>query len=390
MKILFYAWNIYDENFKELPVKPNGGSIAIKNICEYVGRKCEVYLFVGKKKLHAQKIGNINIVDTSECEDCNDVEIDENERWLRTMTNAFEKSVLETKPDFINLQGNGELTKRCILKCIEKKWLYAFTDHLYIGLQKKVEGYDSLVEWEKEVYSIPNIKVTAVGTKMMENINRDFPETKGNVEVIINGTDIVCEEIKSELSERYKIRGKKVLLCIGTIIKRKNQEQVVRAYNLLPESIKKNLVIFFCGVDKLNGAIQREIERLSLSESLFFLGEVPNSEIKKYYSIADGYILPSVAEGLSLTMLEAITYGIPVMMFDDIEGASDLNNKKVVEFIYGKEDQNVADTIKSWYEKEWDKEYIKEYAKYFMMERAADDYMKYFSMRIRENDMVNR
>ena len=89
MRVLIYAWNIYDESLSELQVKPNGGSIAIKNICEYIGRKCDLYLFLGQQKMPAKKLGNINIVDTTCYPDYINDGLDENECKLRTMCNAF-------------------------------------------------------------------------------------------------------------------------------------------------------------------------------------------------------------------------------------------------------------------------------------------------------------
>ena len=57
-------------------------------------------------------------------------------------------------------------------------WTYTFTDHLYIGLEKKVPGYDLSVEWEKQVLKMPGIKITTVSSDMKKNILRDYPEIK--------------------------------------------------------------------------------------------------------------------------------------------------------------------------------------------------------------------
>lgn len=379
MKILFYAWTIYDERLDEMPIKPNGGSIAIKNICEHVGRKCEVYLFLGRNKMHYKKLGNINIVDTFHFQDYIDRELDQNECRLRTMLNAFEGIVNEIRPDIINFHGGGELTRRCLMKCIQMNWTYTFTDHLYIGLEKKVPGYDLSVEWEKQVLKMPGIKITTVSSDMKKNILRDYPEIKENdVKVILNGTDFVYEKCDCDLKEQYHLEGKKILLCVGSILERKNQIQLVNAFRKLKEEVRRNLAVIFCGNDKMEGALQTEIKKYHLEKSMIYAGVVPNSDIKKYYSIADGYILPSIVEGLSLTMLEAMVFGLPLIMFHDLEGASDLADEQVVQFIYGKTDQDMADAITQWSDKIWNHEYIRKFANYFTMERVAEDYLEYY------------
>lgn len=383
MKILFYAWNIYDEDLPELEVSPNGGSIAIRNIVEYVGRKCEVYLFLGKKKMPAKQLHHINIVNTEKYPDDEDSTLEKNECWLRTMLSAFENTIIELHPDFVNLHGSGELLKRCIIKCRELNVKYAYTNHLYIGLEKIIEGYEKSVELEKDIFSIPNLMVTTVSTTSKVNILRDYPNlNEENIDVILNGTDFKYKLEDSSLIEQYNLQGKKILLCIGTIIKRKNQIQILHAFSKIKKEEREDIAILFCGKDKLDGVLQREIEKYELQNNLIYVGCIPNKEMQKYYSIADGYILISLAEGLSLTMLEAMVFGLPLIMFDDVEGASDLADDKVTVFVHEKEDENVIQAILEWNRREWDKAYIQEYAKYFNLERVADDYIAYYKKRL--------
>lgn len=149
-----------------------------------------------------------------------------------------------------------------------------------------------------------------------------------------------------------------------------------------PFSVQKNLKILFCGKDRMNGKLQKEIVDAGLQDSLIYAGAVSSEEMKKYYSVVDGLIKSSYAEGLSLAALEAIAYGLPVIMFKDFECAEDLNDDKVVCFANERSDACLADVIEAWYEREWDKKYIMEYSQYFTMERVADDYIRYYKKRL--------
>lgn len=386
MKVLFYAWDIYDKDLLELQVLPNGGSIAIRNIIEYVGRKQEVYLFIGKKKLPAQKLHHINIVNTEKYSDCKDRDIDTEERWLRTMQAAFRRVILEIKPDIVNLHGGGALIRRCILVCKEMGVKYAYTNHLYIGKDKEFIIKEREKKWEREIFSIPNLKITTVGTTSRQRILTDYKHIKEtDIDVILNGTDFVYSKESTNLIEKLDIKNKKILLCCGTIIERKNQLQLVHAFKEINERDREDIVILFCGKDRMDGALQREIDKYGLQNNLKYLGVIPNDEMKQYYSIANGYILISLAEGLSLTMLEAMVFGLPLIMFDDIEGATDLNDEKISIFIKGKRNIDIADAIATWKNKIWDKAYIQQYATYFNLDRVADDYIKYYKKRLEEN-----
>ena len=76
--------------------------------------------------------------------------------------------------------------------------------------------------------------------------------------MITNGCQVSGKmiEINSDIREKYKISyEKKIMLCVGNIYPNKNQFQVVRAYSMLPESIKNKLVILFLGNDCTSGEI---------------------------------------------------------------------------------------------------------------------------------------
>ena len=148
MKVLFMAWDIYDDT-NTLPQFfqcCTGGSLVIKNICEYVGRKCESYLFIGKNKVPEMDLGNIHIIGTNMIPEIQD---SSNETYLQTMATAFSDTLEKIKPDIVNIHGIGELAKQCIELCIAKGVPYVYTDHLYIGLNQHISGYERHIEWEK-------------------------------------------------------------------------------------------------------------------------------------------------------------------------------------------------------------------------------------------------
>ena len=218
---------------------------------------------------------------------------------------------------------------------------------------------------------------------MKEKILSDFPQIcSENITVIKNGTDFRAVKVENNLRQKYGLEKKKILLCVGTILERKNQCQIVRAFQLLPNDMKEQLAVLFCGLDRMEGMLQRKIEEAGIQEKLIYVGAVENEEMKEYYSIADGLIMPSRAEGLSIAALETIAYGLPVIMFSDSECAMDLNDEEVVCLAKERSDQELANAMIRWYQKDWDKDYITEYSKYYSMERMAEDYIRYYTERI--------
>lgn len=378
MRILSMAWTIYDSRLPLFSQNYTGGGLMIRNICEYIGRLHESYLFIGRFKVPEIQIGNIHIVGTDIYTDVQDDSCNPEEKHIKTMTKAFEDAVDEIKPDIVNFHGIGRLMQTCIKVCINKKIPYVYTDHLFIG-NANIQGYDKNREWEKEVYNIPDLKVIAVSSGMKTKILQNYPNILSeNITVIKNGTDFIAEWKDSDLIKKYDLENKKVLLCVGTINYRKNQCQIVQAFQLLPNSIQDKIKVIFCGKDSVNGLLQKCIADSGLQDKLIYAGAVSSENMKKYYSIADGLIMPSYAEGLSIAALETIAYGLPVIMFSDSECTDDLFDEKVVCFAKERTDYSLSEAIKDWYEKDWDKEYIIGYSKYFTMERVAEDYIRYY------------
>lgn len=381
MKILSVAWTIYDERLKDFMGNCTGGGLVIRNICEYLGRREESFLMIGKIVLPEIKIGNINIVKTNANPNMKNIK-GSNRKYIEYMTDMFEEAVNEIKPDIINFHGYGEFAISCIKKvCQRRNLLYVVTDHLFISKQDAFGGYEESIRAAQILYNIRNIKIITVSNGMKNKILNDFIQIpKENIQTILNGTDFTPKKIESNYKEKYDIKDKMILLCVGTLLERKNQMQIVSAFLKLPLNIRNNLSVIFCGNDRLQGRLQKSIEERGLEKNLIYVGAVSSEEMKKYYSIANGLIMPSFAEGLSIAALETIAYGLPVIMFKDSECAEDLNDEKVVCFASNRSDEKLAEAIQNWYYTNWDYEYIKNFSKNFTMERMAQDYLEYYKM----------
>lgn len=380
MKVLTVSWSVYDNRVKEFCNNYTGEGILVKNLVEELGKYADSYLFIGKNILSGAKKGNINYVKTDyDFEPDDKIDLGVNEIHLQRMSKAFVYALEKIQPDIVNFHSSGDLTLRCIEICRQRKVHYVFTEHLFIELDQTYGKYERFVEWEKSIHKIPDLKIIAVSTGMKKRILEAFPGfVESNIKVIANGTDF--KRISEDIALKGKYCGKntKVLLCVGSIMIRKNQRQIVEAFQMLPEEIKNSLKIIFCGKDTMKGTLQNDIIEAGLQNNLIYVGAVDSNEMKKYYSIADGLIMPSLAEGLSIAALESISCGLPVIMFSDSECADDLSDNKVVCFAKERTDLGLAKAIEDWYDRNWDRDYIIEYAKFFTLERMANDYIEYY------------
>lgn len=119
-----------------------------------------------------------------------------------------------------------------------------------------------------------------------------------------------------------------------------------------------------------------------MGDQIILAGAVEPEEMPAYYAEADGYIMPSKAEGLSISALEAISFGKPVILFNDSECIEELSDEKVVCVSESRSDLHFAESIRTWNSTVWDAEYIREFAHGFTMEEMAEAYLHYYRNRL--------
>lgn len=109
-----------------------------------------------------------------------------------------------------------------------------------------------------------------------------------------------------------------LILSVGELNKNKNHETIIRA---VAELDNKNIHYFIDGQGKLRKYLLKVIEQLSLQDQVHMLGY--RNDIEQLYRAADLYILPSMREGLNVSLMEAMASSLPVVC-SGIRGNKDL------------------------------------------------------------------
>ena len=199
MKILSVAWSIYDERLEAFRKNCTGGGLAIRNICEYLGRIADSYLLLGQVLVPKMRLGNINIVKSDYNAELKK-DKGKDEAYIQYLTSVFAKTVDEINPDIINFHAYGDFAFACIENvCIPRNLLYVVTDHLFISRDDLVRfnEYEGFIALENILYSIPNIQVIAVSHGMKKKIHKNFPFLQDQqVKAIANGTDFRAEYVE--------------------------------------------------------------------------------------------------------------------------------------------------------------------------------------------------
>lgn len=110
---------------------------------------------------------------------------------------------------------------------------------------------------------------------------------------------------------------KDYIVFVGSIEPRKNILGLLSAYVLLPENVKKNLSIVFCGPEGWkNSAVHDFIDKNKLKEKIVFLHYISDDDLARVYRGAVALVYPSFYEGFGLPPLEAMCCGCPAIVSD--------------------------------------------------------------------------
>jgi len=113
------------------------------------------------------------------------------------------------------------------------------------------------------------------------------------------------------LVEKFGVDGKKILLTVSRLTKRKGHDLVLRAMKNLGKSNDLHYIIVGSGEDRER--LEELIVEYGLSGMVSFAGRVPDEELPDYYRLSDIYVMPNrevlestdSIEGFGISFIEA-------------------------------------------------------------------------------------
>ena len=136
---------------------------------------------------------------------------------------------------------------------------------------------------------------------------RKYVEKMGgkNINLIYNRINLTqfSPNVKPILNE-----SKPIIICVGRLIKEKNQECLIRAI----KDLDVILLIIGNGIEHEN--LVKLTKDLGIEEKVRFETSIPNEKIQEYYTSATLFALPIKYGGFAIPALEAAASGLPVIL----------------------------------------------------------------------------
>ena len=234
-------------------------------------------------------------------------------RWLKTIFTIYK---LGKNKDLIFVNGLGTettianifLKKKIIRKIVgdpvwERAYSKAKISESFDEFQVKNYGFSISLQKKVRSFSIKKSDIVVTPSKHLKNfiLNLGF---KNKIEIINNGVFIPEENTNIFTNDQINIT------IVSRLVSHKNIGKIIKAISDLNSPLI-NLNIIGDGPE-LN-----QLQKISLEsnkkDNIIFHGKLNRDEINHIFLNSDIYIQASNYEGLPHSLLEAMSYGIPVL-----------------------------------------------------------------------------
>ena len=234
-------------------------------------------------------------------------------RWLKTIFTIYK---LGGNKDLIFVNGLGTevtianifLKKKIIRKIVgdpvwERAYSKAKISESFDEFQVKNYGFSISLQKKVRSFSIKKSDIVVTPSKHLKNfiLNLGF---KNKIEIINNGVFIPEENTNIFTNDQINIT------IVSRLVSHKNIKKIIRAISDLNDPL---IYLNIIG----DGPELNQLQKISLEsnnkDNIIFHGKLNRDDINHIFLKSDIYIQASNYEGLPHSLLEAMSYGIPVL-----------------------------------------------------------------------------
>ncbi len=143
-----------------------------------------------------------------------------------------------------------------------------------------------------------------------DELIRLFDVAPEKIEVVHNWIDIT--RFSTESSGHERRRDVVQIVFVGWMHEKKGVQFLIPAIKLLAES-HQNFRLIMCGGGGLFDSLVKISRDLGIERFVDFRGWVKNEEVNRLLNESDIFVLPSLAEGMPNSLLQAMACGLPVV-----------------------------------------------------------------------------
>ena len=164
--------------------------------------------------------------------------------------------------------------------------------------------------------------------EVLETTARRLSLAQNRIALNYSGIDLTSSSYSIEPRERQALRASHglvdadiAIVAAGSLTEQKGHTYLIDAFDIVrKKNAGRSVQLIIFGEGELRGELQQQITRLGLARVAKLPGVAP---VKEIVGIADIFIMPSLWEGMSVMLLEAMAAGTPIIA-TDVSGSREL------------------------------------------------------------------
>jgi glycosyltransferase involved in cell wall biosynthesis len=179
-----------------------------------------------------------------------------------------------------------------------------------------------LLKAEAEKYVAKKISVLPMGI----NTNKFSPEKK-----------------RENLKQKLNVSGR-FILFVGGLVEGKGIRYLVQSMKFVVQKFS-DAKLMAVGEGYMKAELLAMVNEMHLQNNILFKDIIPNDELPEYFASADVFVLPSLTEGYSLVLREALSCETPSLVANIPVFAQDEKLRDIVFFCEQKNSESIAEKI---------------------------------------------
>lgn len=213
--------------------------------------------------------------------------------------------------DIIHFQSIGPASLLRLARILNPKKSLVFTFHCQDYYQKKWGAFGKYyLSLGERIGNRHADRTIAVSKELAEYADQNY---HNSAIYIPSGIKINEIAVASEIKKLWGLEKNSYILAVSRLIRHKGLHYLIKAY----QDIKTNKKLVITGTGSFTDDYIRELHDLAAGNpNIIFTGNQTGLILQELYSNAAIFIQPSEYEGLSLSLLEAMSYRRPCLVSD--------------------------------------------------------------------------
>ena len=211
-----------------------------------------------------------------------------------------------------------------------------YDDYVYYVVPRPLvkTGQRVFYKYIKSLYKRATV-ITGPSPKSLEYLNN--AGLHRNIEIIPNPVDVerfslenVEREEVAQVRSKYNIPNDAFVGCIVSRVGKEKSIDVLLDYIAKYSTKNEKFRFLIVGDGPAKKDLEAQAKRLGIDKVVIFTGKVPNGQLLPYYAASDVFLTASLSDTNSISMLEAMSMGLPIIQREDV-----INKGQVVENVNG-------------------------------------------------------